>query len=67
MAGSYLLEDPAGPTDLDDTPCRGYAAASPGGDERSYEVRGGAASWWVGLLEDTDRCIHMAPMLRSAA
>lgn len=36
---SYLLEDPVGPMDLDDSPCRGYAAASPEGDERSYEVR----------------------------
>lgn len=52
MAGSYLLEDPAGPMDLDDTPCRGYAAASPGGDEGSYEVRGGAASWWARTLTD---------------
>ena len=39
MDSSYLLEDPAGPMDLDDNPCRGYAAASPEGNDRSNEVR----------------------------
>ena len=40
MDSSYLLDDPAGPMDLDDSPCRGYTAASPERDERLSEVRG---------------------------
>ena len=39
MDSSYVLEDPVGPVDLDDSPRTGYAAASPEGAERSYEVR----------------------------
>ena len=48
MDSSYLLDDPAGPMDLDDSPCRGYTAASPERDERLSEVRGwGATGQWA--------------------